>query len=44
MSKLATFLNGIFKENPSFVQLLGMCPLLAISTSMKNAIGMGLTA
>ena len=44
MSKLAVFFNGLFKENPSFVQILGMCPLLAVSTSMTNAIGMGLTA
>ena len=44
MNKLKIFLNGIFKENPSFVQLLGMCPLMAVSTSMTNAIGMGLTA
>ena len=44
MKKLKIFLNGIFKENPSFVQLLGMCPLMAVSTSMTNAIGMGLTA
>ncbi len=44
MSKLKVFLNGLFKENPSFVQLLGMCPLMAVSTSMSNAIGMGLTA
>ncbi|MBQ3053832.1 MAG: electron transport complex subunit E [Clostridia bacterium] len=44
MSKMKTFLNGIINENPSFVQLLGMCPLLAVSTSLKNAVGMGLTA
>ncbi len=44
MSKIKIFLNGLFKENPSFVQLLGMCPLMAVSTSMSNAIGMGLTA
>lgn len=44
MSKLEVLFNGLFKENPSFVQILGMCPLLAVSTSMTNAIGMGLTA
>ena len=44
MSKMKVFFNGLFKENPSFVQLLGMCPLMAVSTSMSNAIGMGLTA
>jgi len=44
VSKLKVFFNGLLKENPSFVQLLGMCPLMAVSTSMSNAIGMGLTA
>ena len=44
MNKIKILLNGIIKENPSFVQLLGMCPLMAVSTSMSNAIGMGLTA
>ena len=34
--------NGILVSNPTFVQLLGMCPLLAMSTTMINAIGMGL--
>ena len=33
--------KGIIKENPLFVQLLGVCPSLATSTSMTNAIGMG---
>jgi len=32
---------GLWKENPVFVQLLGMCPLLAVSNSVKNAISMG---
>lgn len=35
-------LNGIIKENPVLVMLLGMCPSLAITTGAKNAIGMGL--
>ena len=35
--------NGIIKENPTFVLLLGMCPTLAITTSAVNGIGMGLT-
>jgi electron transport complex protein RnfE len=43
-----TFLNeltkGIIKENPIFVIVLGMCPTLAVSTSVNNAIGMGLAA
>ncbi len=35
--------NGIVKENPTFVQMLGMCPTLAVTTSAVNGIGMGLT-
>ena len=36
------FFDGLIKQNPSLVQLLGMCPLLAITTSMFNGLGMGL--
>ena len=36
--------NGILDNNPVLVQLLGMCPTLATTTSVKNAIGMGLAA
>lgn len=43
-SSLKIFLNGLIKENPTFVQLLGMCPTLAVTTSLKNGIGMGLSA
>ncbi len=39
-----TFKNGIFNENPTFVQLIGMCPTLAVTTSLANGIGMGLSA
>ena len=35
--------NGIIKENPTFVLVLGMCPTLAVTTSAINGIGMGLT-
>ncbi len=35
--------NGVVKENPTFVQMLGMCPTLAVTTSAVNGIGMGLT-
>ena len=35
--------NGIIKENPTFVLVLGMCPTLAVTTSATNGIGMGLT-
>lgn len=41
---VGVFLNGLIKENPTFVQLLGMCPTLAVTTSLKNGIGMGLSA
>lgn len=36
--------KGIVKDNPIFVLVLGMCPTLAVSTSVDNAIGMGLAA
>ena len=36
-------INGLFKENPTFVLLLGMCPTLAVTTSAMNGLGMGLT-
>lgn len=35
--------NGIIKENPTFVLMLGMCPTLAVTTSAMNGLGMGLT-
>ena len=34
--------NGIVKENPTFVLMLGMCPTLAVTTSAINGLGMGL--
>ncbi|MBQ8436294.1 MAG: electron transport complex subunit E, partial [Alphaproteobacteria bacterium] len=34
--------RGIFKENPTFVMLLGMCPTLGVTTSASNGLGMGL--
>lgn len=42
--KNSIFLNGLIKENPTFVQLLGMCPTLAVTTTLKNGFGMGLSA
>ena len=36
-------LNGLVKENPTFVLMLGMCPTLAVTTSAMNGLGMGLT-
>lgn len=35
-------LNGVWRENPTFVQVLGMCPVLAVSNSARNALAMGL--
>lgn len=35
--------NGLVKENPTFVLMLGMCPTLAVTTSAINGLGMGLT-
>lgn len=44
MGKLTERLkNGIVTENPTFVQMLGMCPTLAVTTSAINGLGMGLT-
>lgn len=36
-------INGLVKENPTFVLMLGMCPTLAVTTSAINGLGMGLT-
>src|SRR5690606_20001295 len=35
-------INGLWKNNPGLVQLLGLCPLLGVSNSMVNALGLGL--
>lgn len=35
--------NGIIKENPTFVLILGMCPTLAVTSSLINGAGMGLS-
>ena len=35
--------NGLIKENPTFVLMLGMCPTLAVTTSAINGLGMGLS-
>lgn len=44
MTQMAERLKaGIIKDNPTFVQVLGMCPTLAVTTSAVNAIGMGLS-
>lgn len=45
MKKLIERLKtGLFTENPVFVQVLAMCPTLAVTSNVKNAIGMGLAA
>ncbi|MBU1853299.1 MAG: electron transport complex subunit E [Candidatus Omnitrophica bacterium] len=38
------FLKGIFRENPTFALALGLCPTLAVSTSIVNGFGMGVAA
>ena len=44
MSKcLERVYNGIIKENPTFVLMLGMCPTMAVTSSAINGLGMGLT-
>ena len=43
MSNLKELTKGLFSENPIFVQFLGMCATLAVSTSVINGIGMGLS-
>jgi electron transport complex protein RnfE len=44
MSAFKELTKGIYKENPIFRILLGFCPTLAVSTSIDNAIGMGIAA
>jgi electron transport complex protein RnfE len=39
---LDTFMRGLWEENPVFVMLLGLCPVLAVTNSTMNAIAMGL--
>ena len=41
-NKLKIFLNGLVNENPAFVLFLGMCPVLATTSSFSSAFGMGL--
>ncbi len=44
MSLVKDLMNGIYRENPVFKLALGMCPFLAVTTSVENAIGMGAAA
>lgn len=41
-TNMEEFLEGIWKQNPTFVMMLGMCPTLAVTVSAVNAISMGL--
>lgn len=42
MSQMKNFTKGFIKENPVFVLLLGLCPVLGVTTSAFNGLGMGL--
>ena len=42
MRFFSEILRGLWKENPTFRLVLGMCPTLAVTTSLENALGMGL--
>jgi len=44
VSAMNELTKGFFKENPIFKQALGMCPFLAVTSSVENAIGMGAAA
>lgn len=43
MKPLSIIKNGLITENPTLVQVIGMCPTLAVTTSAVNGIGMGVT-
>ena len=43
-SKLSILTNGLIKENPVLVLVLGTCPTLAVTTSVTNGFGMGISA
>ncbi len=42
LTAFENFMEGIWKQNPVFVMVLGMCPTLAVTVSASNALGMGL--
>lgn len=44
MKTFLSFWYGIFKNNPTFRLVLGLCPTLAVTTSLENALGMGLAS
>lgn len=43
MNPIKIIKNGIIDENPTFVQVIGMCPTLAVTSSATNGVGMGLS-
>ncbi|MFP4403068.1 MAG: RnfABCDGE type electron transport complex subunit E [Nanoarchaeota archaeon] len=43
LNKIKKLINEIIKKNPVFVLMLGLCPTLAVTTSIENAIGMGIS-
>lgn len=42
ITKAAIFLRGVISQNPALVLVLGLCPTLAVTTSLENGLGMGL--
>ena len=44
MNIIREFTKGIYKENPVFRLVLGLCPLLAVSSTVENGVGMGIAA
>ena len=44
MKLLGEFTKGLIRENPVLVLLLGLCPTLAVTTGLRNAVGMGISA
>ena len=44
MKTWLSFWSGVFRNNPTFRLVLGLCPTLAVTTSLENALGMGLAA
>lgn len=44
MKTFGAFINGLWRENPTFRLVLGLCPTLAVSTTVINGIGMGVAA
>ena len=43
MNAIKIIRNGLIEKNPTFVQVIGMCPVLAVTTSAVNGLGMGLS-